>query len=154
MTTKDIEFHNSYLAELQDLSRNPAPQIICRVGTDHYVIPTSINAISLTNYTTLGHDQALAAISSDHEITVALVASDDEHDLAKHLLDHHVQKAFRQGNITTVDQAAELLDKLHHLCDPTGIILYNVGDKLVEMYGDTPTFGLLSAILKKTEASG
>ena len=154
MTTKDIEFHNSYLAELTSLKRTPAPQIICRYQNDYYIIPTNVTALSETHYAQQGHQHALDYLSSDHEITIAVLASDDEKGLAQHLLNQHVHTTYGQGNVTTVDHAAELIDKVHDLCDSPGVILYNVGSKLVQLYGEKPPLSILEAILSKARVSG
>ena len=153
MTAKATEFHNSYLAELSQLKRYPAPQIMYSFQDDLFSVPTSVTAISVSHYVHHGYARALADLSNNHEITIAVVAEDDDKALVKHLLDQHVAVSGRHGNVTTVDRTVELINKIMDLCESPGIILYNVGNKLTEMYGEKHPLGLLNAILSRTDVA-
>ena len=149
MTARETAFNNSYIEELAELNRHPAPQIFCKVEDQHYIIPVSVVAISTYNCARLENNTAIDHLSSPHEITIAVIHSDDETELAKHLLDQHVASAMEHSNLLTIDQTAQLISKLEDLCNSPGAILYNVGAKLVECYGEKVPCSLLWTIINR-----
>ncbi len=126
MKLTEDQFVESYKEELKAKNRQAPSQVMVASKQKIWAVPVLVRVLDVEQFQSEIADMEPDEQNSPHEITIAIISSEEDIPVGEMLLQEYADHPARKEFITYVDSIAGLLCQLNGLCNTTGPMLMNV----------------------------